>query len=132
MNLFNRMAYRGPKLEQVTFDAAGQTLGRLSSAVAATLRGKRLVTFAPNIVPNIEVVVTNVRALRFTGTKLTTKLYHRFSGYPGGIKTSTLQQRLDKDPVRLVRNVVQHMLPKNRLQARLMRHLKVYTNEATK
>lgn len=124
------MAWRSTKLEQVTFDAAGQTLGRLSSAVAATLRGKRSVQFAPNVVPNIEVVVTNVRALRFTGTKLTAKQYHKFSGYPGGIKTTTLQQQFDRDPVRLVRNAVAHMLPKNRLNSRLMRHLKVYPNEA--
>lgn len=120
------------KRTQVTIDAAGKTLGRVASVTASTLRGKHLVTFAPNLVPAVEVVVTNVTELRFTGTKLLTKQYHKFSGYPGGIKTTTLQQQFDRDPVRLFRRVVQHMLPKNRLNARMMRNLTVFTKDVVK
>ncbi len=111
-------------------DAAGRTMGRVASEAAMTLRGKRLVTFAPNLVPAIQVVVSNVGQLRFTGTKLTTKKYHRFSGYPGGIKTTTLQQEFERDPIRLVRQAVSHMLPKNRLNSRLIKNLKIFVGAA--
>lgn len=110
----------------VTMDAAGQTLGRLASQVAHVLRGKARVDFRPNVVPDVTVVVLNVGKLRFTGLKLKDKLYHRFSGYPGGITTQTLAQRFEKNPAQLVRDCVKHMLPKNRLQAKLLNNLTIY------
>lgn len=116
--------------QPIIVDAANQTLGRLATSIAVTLRGKDKVTFAPNVVPNVQVVVTNASQLRFTGTKLTGKLYHHFSGYPGGLKTTTLKQELERDPVKLVRRAVAQMLPKNRLNARFMRNLKVFSGSA--
>jgi large subunit ribosomal protein L13 len=117
----------------IVVDANGKSLGRIATEVANHLRGKRTVMYAPNIVPNVEVHVVNVTGLRFTGTKLDVKLYHHFSGYPGGIKTTTLRQEFTKDPAGLVRHAVRGMLPKNRLSAQFLRHLKVYrTNPDSK
>lgn len=113
--------------QPIIIDADNQTLGRLASRVAITLRGKLTVTYAQNVVPNIRVTVINAAKLRFSGTKLVGKQYHRFSGYPGGLKTTTLQQELDRDPAKLVRRAVSHMLPKNRLNARFIRNLTVYS-----
>ncbi len=116
----------------IVVDANGKSLGRVATEVANHLRGKRTVNFAPNVVPNVEVHVVNAAELRFTGTKLDVKLYHRFSGYPGGIKTTTLRQEFEKSPADLVRHAVRGMLPKNRLNAEFLRHLKVYkTKPAT-
>lgn len=109
----------------ITIDATGQTLGRMASQVAFKLRGKHLVSFRQNVIPPVKIVITNADKLRFTGSKLTTKTYKRFSGYPGGLKVTTLKQEFEKDPVRLVRRAVLHMLPKNRLQSRFMRNLVV-------
>lgn len=117
------------KTERVIIDAASKSLGRVATLAATKLRGKHLVTFAPNVVPAVSVAIINIAKLRFTGTKLDVKQYHHFSGYPGGLKTTTLRQEFTKDPIRLVRRAVQHMLPKNRLNARFMRNLKVYTSE---
>ncbi len=114
------------KLKTVVLDAEGQSLGRIATQAANHLRGKNSVHFAPNVVPEVEVHVINATKLRFTGTKLDVTVFHHFSGYPGGIKTTTLRQEFTKDPLRLVRHAVRGMLPKNRLNAQFLRHLKVY------
>lgn len=116
--------------QDIVIDASGQSLGRVASVAAFKLRGKHLVNFQPNRVPNVRVNIVNIKQLKFTGTKLKTKRYHRFSGYPGGIKTLSLAQAFNRNPERVVRRAVEHMLPKNRLQARLMRHLSVYAGKA--
>ncbi len=113
-------------LEQITIDAAGKALGRVASAAAVALRGKHRTTFAQNIVPSVRVTIVNAGELRFTGTKLIVKQYHRFSGYPGGLKTTTLKQEFQKSPVELVRQSVRHMLPNNRLATKFMRHLTIH------
>ena len=118
------------KAELIVIDATGRSMGRVASEAAAKLRGKHLVDFAPNLAPKLKVEIINVSQLRFTGTKLDVKLYHHFSGYPGGLKTTTLRQEFSKDPIRLVRRAVERMLPKNRLNAVMMRNLKVYTAES--
>lgn len=121
------------KLKTITIDAEGQSLGRVATQVANHLRGKNSVHFALNVVPEVEVHVVNATKLIFTGTKLDVKVYHHFSGYPGGIKTTTLRQEFEKDPAQLVRRAVRGMLPKNRLNAQFLRHLKVFkTNPAGK
>ncbi|MDP3986235.1 MAG: 50S ribosomal protein L13 [Candidatus Veblenbacteria bacterium] len=117
-------------LQRVIIDAQGQSLGRVASLVAITLRGKLLPTFRPNIEPGIQVEVVNVGKLRFTGSKLDTKSYHRFSGYPGGLKTTSLRQEFTRNPLRLFRRAVEHMLPKNRLSPRLMKNLSAYVAES--
>lgn len=120
------MAKPEVKMTKVIIDAAGKSLGRVATQAANILRGKNLVTFAPNIIPNVQVFIINIEQLLFTGTKLGVKKYHHYSGYPGGIKTSTLQQEFIKDPVRLVRRSIRGMLPKNRLNSRFLRNLKIY------
>ena len=117
-------------LQRVTIDAQGQSLGRVASLVAITLRGKLLPTFQPNVEPGIQVEVVNVGKLRFTGSKLDAKSYHRFSGYPGGLKTTSLRQEFPRNPLRLFRRAVEHMLPKNRLSSRLIKNLSVYVAES--
>jgi large subunit ribosomal protein L13 len=120
------MSKKEVKMTKVVIDAAGKSLGRVATQAANVLRGKNLVTFAPNIVPNVQVFIINIEQLLFTGTKLEVKTYHHYSGYPGGMKTSTLQQEFTKDPVRLVRRSIRGMLPKNRLNSRFLRNLKIY------
>ncbi len=110
----------------VTFDADGKVFGRLASEVAAVLRGKSSVFFQPNILPQIKVKVENIDRLIFTGTKFRNKKYYHFSGYPGGLKITTLEREFIKNPVRLFRKVVRHMLPKNRLAAKMIKNLEIY------
>ncbi|MBU1039175.1 50S ribosomal protein L13 [Patescibacteria group bacterium] len=118
--------------KSIVMDATNMTLGRLCSQVASKLRGKHLVDWQPNKLPNVQVAIINIDKLRFTGRKLTGKLYHKFSGYPGGLKTTTLEQELKKDSVRVVRQAVAHMLPKNRLNSRFLKNLKIYKQDITK
>ncbi|MEK7497256.1 MAG: 50S ribosomal protein L13 [Patescibacteria group bacterium] len=118
------MAITKKKLS-IEIDADGQSLGRVASVAAHNLRGKHLPDFAQNVLPGVKVKIKNVTKLRFTGTKLKVNLYHRYSGYPGGLKTTTLEQEFIKNPVALVRQAVEHMLPKNRLQSRFMNNLTI-------
>ncbi|MFA4818847.1 MAG: 50S ribosomal protein L13 [Patescibacteria group bacterium] len=110
----------------VTIDATGLPYGRLASQVASHLRGKNLVTFKPNAAPDLKVIVTNLSKVKFSGDKLTTKIYYSFSGYPGGLKKATLGEKWAKQPERLFRWTVKHMLPKNRLSDRMIKNLQVY------
>jgi large subunit ribosomal protein L13 len=108
-------------------DAAGQTLGRLSTVVADALRGKRKVTYTPNIDTGDFVVIVNAEKIVVTGNKLDEKTYWRHSGYPGGIKGETLRHLLGRRPEEVVRRAVKGMLPHNRLGAAQLRKLKIYT-----
>ena len=107
-------------------DAAGQTLGRLSTVVADTLRGKRKVTYTPNIDTGDFVVIVNAERIVVTGKKLDEKTYWRHSGYPGGIKGELLKNLLARRPEEVVRRAVKGMMPHNRLGAAQMRKLKIY------
>ena len=107
-------------------DAAGQTLGRLSTVVADTLRGKRKVTYTPNIDTGDFVVIVNAEKIVVTGKKLDEKTYWRHSGYPGGIKGELLKNLLARRPEEVVRRAVKGMMPNNRLGAAQMRKLKIY------
>ena len=107
-------------------DAAGQTLGRLSTVVADTLRGKRKVIYTPNIDTGDFVVVVNAEKIVVTGNKLDEKTYWRHSGYPGGIKGESLKSLLARRPEEVVRRAVKGMLPHNRLGAAQLRKLKIY------
>ena len=107
-------------------DAAGQTLGRLSTVVADTLRGKRKPIYTPNIDTGDFVVVVNAEKIVVTGKKLDEKMYWRHSGYPGGIKGESLKSLLARRPAEVVRRSVKGMLPHNRLGAAQLRKLKVY------
>lgn len=113
-------------VEIVKLDASGQVFGRLASRVAVLLRGKNKPGFKFNVAPSVRVVVTNLSALKFSGNKLSGKIYYHFSGYPGGIKKASLGERLAKQPEKLFRETVRRMLPKNRLSNRLLTNLKIY------
>jgi large subunit ribosomal protein L13 len=107
-------------------DAQGQTLGRLASVVAARLRGKDKPAFAPHMDCGDFVVVINAKNIQVTGRKLEDKMYYRHSGYPGGLRTSSLAQELEKHPTRVIEKAVRGMLPKNTLGDHLIKKLKVY------
>jgi len=107
-------------------DADGQTLGRLATLIADTLRGKRKPQFTPHVDTGDFVVVVNAEKIATTGNKLDQKLYHRHSGYPGGLSTRTLREQLERRPTEVLRKAVKGMLPKNRLAARQLTKLKIY------
>lgn len=107
-------------------DAAGKTLGRLASQVAAVLRGKHKPTFTPHVDTGDYVIVINAEKVRLTGRKLQKKIYYRHSGYPGGLKQRTAAEMLERHPERVIELAVWGMLPHNRLGRRQIRKLKVY------
>jgi len=107
-------------------DAAGKTLGRLSSELARRLRGKHKPVFTPHVDTGDYLVVINAEKIHVTGNKLQDKKYHRFTGYIGNLKTQSLQQMLDKHPERAIEIAVKGMLPKNPLGRATYRKLKVY------
>jgi len=107
-------------------DASGQVLGRLATRIARIIMGKH----RPNYVPYLDmgdfVVVTNADKVRLTGTKLDAKVYHRHTGYPGGLKTTGARDLQGKYPERLIEEAVRGMLPKTKLGRKQIRKLKVY------
>jgi large subunit ribosomal protein L13 len=111
-------------------DAEGQTLGRLASRIAPVLRGKHKPTYTPHLDCGDYVIVVNAEKVHVTGRKKDQKAYYRHSGYPGGLKTITLREQLDKHPERVLQAAVKGMLPKNRLGRRMFKKLKVYAGEA--
>jgi large subunit ribosomal protein L13 len=107
-------------------DATGQTLGRLATQIADALRGKRKPTYTPHIDTGDFVVVINAEKISVSGNKRADKLYHRHSGYPGGLKTRTLGDMLERRPEEVIRIAVKGMLPRNRLARKQLTKLKVY------
>ena len=107
-------------------DATGQTLGRLATQIADTLRGKRKPTYTPHCDTGDFVVVINAEKIAVTGKKLEDKRYWRHSGYPGGIRSRTLGEMLEKRPEEVIRLAVKGMLPRNRLARKQLTKLKVY------
>ena len=107
-------------------DAEGRPLGRLASQVAALLRGKHRPTYTPHMDNGDFVVVVNASKVKVTGRKLEQKTYYHHSGYPGGLKETSLERMLERHPARVIEHAVKGMLPHNRLGRRLLRHLKVY------
>ncbi|MGB5933874.1 MAG: 50S ribosomal protein L13 [Anaerolineae bacterium] len=111
-------------------DAEGKILGRLASEVAKILRGKHKPYFAPHLDTGDYVIVINAAKIRVTGKKLKDKIYYRHSGYPGGLRSTTLAEMLRKRPTRVIRLAVRGMLPHNRLGRAMMRKLKIYEGES--
>jgi len=110
----------------VVIDAEGQVLGRLSSRIAAILRGKHKVDFTPHVDCGDNVIVINAAKVRLTGRKMESKEYVRYSLYPGGQRFTPVKLLLDKYPERVIMHAVKGMLPKNKLGAQLLRNLRVY------
>jgi large subunit ribosomal protein L13 len=107
-------------------DAEGVVLGRLATEVATLLRGKHKPIFTPNADTGDHVVVINASKLAITPKKANDKLYHRHSGFPGGIKSENLATLLARHPERVVKLAVRGMLPKNRLGRQMIKKLRVY------
>ncbi len=107
-------------------DAAGQPLGRLASKVAHVLRGKHRPQFTPHVDTGDFVIITNAARVHLTGNKLTNKHYHRHSGYPGGLKSVSYGQLLERKPEFVVERAIKGMLPKTSLGRQMFRKLKVY------
>jgi large subunit ribosomal protein L13 len=110
-------------------DASKFTLGRLASKVATILRGKHKVTFTPHMDVGDFVVVKNAAKVQFTGRKLAQKKYYRFSGYPGGLYTKKLSDRMEREPEKVIRDAVYNMIDSNRLRKHILRRLKVVKGE---
>lgn len=111
-------------------DASGKILGRLATQVAGLLMGKHKPIFSRNLDSGDFVVITNADKVRVTGKKTKQKLYYRHSGYPGGLKSISLEKLLETNPTRVIENAVKGMLPHNRLRASMMKRLRVYVGEA--
>lgn len=107
-------------------DATGKILGRMSSEIARRLRGKHKPEYTPHMDTGDFIIVVNAEKIRVTGNKLQDKLYHRHSGYPGGLKTTTLGKMLKSTPERAIELAVKGMLPKGPLGRAMFRKLKVY------
>ncbi len=114
----------------VVIDAAGQTVGRLATRIATVLRGKHKPDYTPHLAGGDYVIVINAEKVVFTGRKLDQKVYTRYSGYQGGLKSTTARVMLDRHPDRVLRHAVWGMLPKTRQGRRLIRRLKVYAGDA--
>ena len=107
-------------------DAEGKTLGRLATQIADTLRGKRKPQYTPHVDTGDFVIVVNAEKIAVTGNKLDQKRYYRHSGYPGGLRSRTLREQLERRPTEVLRVAVKGMLPKNRLARQQITKLKIY------
>lgn len=107
-------------------DAEGQSLGRLSTRIATVLRGKHKATFTPHLDMGDFVIVVNADKIHMDGEKAADKLYHRHSGFPGGLTSVPFAQMLERRPTAIVEAAVRGMLPKNKLGRATFRKLKVY------
>jgi large subunit ribosomal protein L13 len=107
-------------------DAQERVLGRLASFVAARLRGKHKPIYTPHVDTGDHIVVVNAAKVALTGNKWDDKMYHRHSGYLGGLKSRSAKDLLQKRPADLVMHAVRGMLPKNRLGRQMLKKLKVY------
>ena len=107
-------------------DAEDLVVGRMSSRIAHILKGKHRVDYTPHVDCGDYVIVINAEKVRFTGKKMNDKIYTTYSGYPGGQKSATPRQLLDRVPTRVVEVAVRKMLPKNRLGDAMYKKLFVY------
>lgn len=114
------------KKEWWVIDASNQTLGRLASEIASILRGKRKPIFTPNVDTGDFVVVVNAEKIAVTGNKLTDKIYYHHSGYPGGLKYTTLEKLIQEKPEDVIEKAVWGMLPKNSIGRQTIKKLKIY------
>ena len=110
-------------------NASDKILGRLATQVANLLMGKHKPIFCRNLDTGDFVVIINADKVRVTGNKAKQKLYYRHSGYPGGLKSISLEKMMQTNPARVIEHAVKGMLPHNRLGAKMVKKLKVYTGD---
>ena len=114
------------KREWWVIDASTLPLGKLAVVIADKLMGKSKVTYTPHIDNGDYVVVTNAKNIKVTGEKMTQKMYHRHSGFPGGLTSLKLEEVIEKHPEVAIREAVKGMLPKNKLAADRLARLRVF------
>jgi large subunit ribosomal protein L13 len=117
------------KREWHVIDASGKILGRLAVQVANLLMGKHKPMFSRNLNTGDFVVIINADKIQVTGNKAKQKLYYRHSGYPGGLKSISLEKMMQTNPTRVIELAVKGMLPHNRLGAKMIKKLKVYVGD---
>ena len=116
----------GVRRDWFVVDATGQTLGRLSTEIARRLRGKHKPEYTPHVDTGDYIVVVNAEKIRVTGNKLKDKMYHRFTGYIGNLKSLPLEKVLDETPERVLQTAVKGMLPRGPLGRKMYSKLKVF------
>lgn len=114
------------KRDWYVVDASNQVLGRLATEVARRLRGKHKAEYTPHIDTGDYIVVTNAAQIKVTGRKFKNKMYYRHSGFPGGIKQTSFEKMMQKNPIAVIEIAIKGMLPKNSLGRDMYRKLKVY------
>ena len=117
------------KREWHIIDASDKVLGRLATQVASLLMGKHKSIYSPNLDTGDFVVVINAAKVQVTGNKMKQKLYYRHSGYPGGLKSISLEKMMQTHPTRVIEHAIKGMLPHNRLGAKMFKKLKVYAGD---
>lgn len=110
----------------IVVDAAGKKFGRVLTEVATLLRGKHKPCFTPNVDCGDYVVIINAEKVEFSGTKVESKMYHRHTGYFGGVKSDKVADLLTHNPAKLYKLAVRGMLPKTNLAKDMIKKLKVY------
>ncbi len=118
------------KRDWYVVDATGKTLGRLSSEIASRLRGKHKPEYTPHVDTGDYIVVVNAEKVAVTGKKAKDKIYHRHTGYIGGLKSISFEKLIEKAPERAIQGAVKGMLPRGPLGREMFRKLKVYAGEA--
>lgn len=111
-------------------DASDKVLGKVATRIAGLLMGKHKPIFSRHLDTGDYVVVINAEKVRVTGNKAKQKLYYRHSGYPGGLKSISLDRMLETHPTRVIENAVKGMLPQNRLRAGMMKRLRIHVGDA--
>jgi len=110
-------------------DATNLIVGRLASEITKILRGTKKTSFTPNMDDGDFVIVTNAKKIKFTGKKFSKKIYYKHTGFPGGIKETTPNKILEKDPSRIIKLAVKRMLPRGPLGRKQLGNLKVYNDD---
>ena|SRR5437016_6120252 len=110
-------------------DATNQTLGRLASRVASILAGKENPIYTPFLDTGDHVIVVNAGKIRVTGMKAEQKMYHRYTGFPGGLRSEQFRKRFDRKPEAVVQEAILGMLPKSKLGRAMGKKLKVYKGD---
>ncbi len=114
------------KNQWILINAENQILGRLAALIVHRLQGKHRRDFSPHQILGDYVVVINAEKIKVTGNKIKKKVYYRYSGYPGGLKKVTLEEKMKKDPTEVLEKAVKRMLPDGRRGRKLLKHLKIY------
>ena len=117
------------KRDWYVVDAADKTLGRLSTEIASRLRGKHKAEYTPHVDTGDYIVVINAEKITVTGKKAKDKIYHRHTGYIGGLKSISFEKLIDKAPERVIQSAVKGMLPRGPLGREMFRKLKVYVGD---